>query len=219
MFKNNFLEGPELAPLSGNAKQLIILMHGLGSNGSDLIELAPIMQTMLPDAHFISPNGVEPYDMAPFGYQWSSLQDRTPEILYAELERVRPRIRNYIISKLDQFKLLPQNLALVGFSQGTFTALHVALRLEEEIGCIVGFSGGVIAPEMLGREILSKPPICLVHGVEDDVVDISLMYSTETLLKELGVPVQSHTIPNLQHSIDSNALTIAINFIKDNLKS
>jgi phospholipase/carboxylesterase len=219
MYKGNFLNGPELTALSGNTRQLIIFMHGLGSDGTDLIELAPIMQAVLPDAHFISPNAVEPYDMAPFGYQWFSVQDRTPEILYAELERIRPRVTDFIINKLDHFRLLPQNLALVGFSQGTMTAMHMALRLEEQIGCIVGFSGALIAPKMLNRDIKSKPPICLIHGVEDEVVDISQMYNAEAELKEQALDVETLTIPNLNHSIDSTGLTKAINFLKDHLKS
>jgi phospholipase/carboxylesterase len=219
MYKGSFLNGPELSALSGHTKQLIIFMHGLGSDGTDLIELAPIMQGVLPDAHFISPNATEPYDMAPFGYQWFSVQDRSPEILYAELERVRPRVTDFILSKLEHFNLLPQNLALVGFSQGTMTALHMALRLKEQIGCIIGFSGALIAPHMLGQDLKSKPPICLIHGVDDEVVDVSMMYHAEEALKEQAVHVETLTVPNLNHSIDSTGLTKAINFLKNHLKS
>ncbi len=219
MYKGNFLNGPEVPALSGNTKQLIIFMHGLGSDGTDLIALAPIMQAVLPDAHFISPNAVEPYDMAPFGYQWFSVQDRNPDMLYAELERIRPKVTSFILEKLDHFKLLPQNLALVGFSQGTMTALHMALRFDETIGCIVGFSGALIAPHMLKMDIKSSPPICLIHGVEDEVVDLNLMYHAEESFKEFNFNYQVHAIADLNHSIDNNGLTIAINFLKDNLKA
>ena len=76
MLSEEIVDYPEIKPLSGKADKLLVLLHGVGSDGHDLIGLVPFIQEALPHHHFISPHGVEPYDMAPFGRQWFSLKDR-----------------------------------------------------------------------------------------------------------------------------------------------
>ena len=71
------LDGPRLPPAAGGAaQQLIVLFHGVGADGQDLIGLAPYIAQALPHAAFVAPNGPFPYDMAPYGRQWFSLMDR-----------------------------------------------------------------------------------------------------------------------------------------------
>ncbi len=64
---------------------MVILLHGLGSNGQDLISLAPLWAQRIPDAVFVSPDAPFTCDMVPPGYpnayQWFSLQDRDPRIV------------------------------------------------------------------------------------------------------------------------------------------
>ena len=74
------LEGPSLDPSSGGPpRHLVILLHGVGADGNDLIGLAPHFAQSLPDALFVSPNAPFAYDMAPFGRQWFSIRDFSPE--------------------------------------------------------------------------------------------------------------------------------------------
>ena len=73
------LNGPRLPPRSGGpARQLVALLHGVGADGADLIGFAPALAETLPDAAFVAPDAPYPCDMAPFGRQWFSLQDRSP---------------------------------------------------------------------------------------------------------------------------------------------
>lgn len=214
MYDQGFLEGPEIPAMSGNTKKLVIFLHGYGSNGDDLISLAPFFQSVLPDAHFISPNGIEYCEMTAFGYQWFSLYDRSSSVLYKEAEKMRPLLDEFINNKLAQFGLEDKDLILIGFSQGTMTALHTALRRPKQIAGIIGFSGRLIAPEKLKHDLKVKPPICLIHGTADDVVDISAMYEAADLLQELDFDIEYHEIENLRHSIDDRALKFAVDFIK-----
>ncbi len=70
------LSGPSAPPKTGGApKQLIVLLHGVGADGNDLISIAPFYQSVLPHAHIVSPNAPFPFDMAPFGYMWFSIGD------------------------------------------------------------------------------------------------------------------------------------------------
>ena len=79
------LDGPTLSPVNGGQpKQLVILLHGVGSDGDDLIGLAPYFQKVAPGALFISPHAPYTFDMAPPGFeggghQWFSLQDMSAE--------------------------------------------------------------------------------------------------------------------------------------------
>src|SRR5207237_5734217 len=74
------LTGPSRPPLSGGkSSRLVILLHGLGADGNDLIGLQQYWGRLVPDAEFISPNAPFPCDMAPYGYEWSELHERTPQ--------------------------------------------------------------------------------------------------------------------------------------------
>ena len=63
-----------MVPASGEpARSLVILLHGYGSNGDDLIGLAPHWRGALPETAFVSPNAPERCPGAPGGYQWWAL--------------------------------------------------------------------------------------------------------------------------------------------------
>ena len=75
------LSGPTQPPAAGGKpKQLVVLLHGYGSNGEDLIGLAPFFAQALPEAEFLSPNAPFPCELSPFGFQWFGLEDRSPEM-------------------------------------------------------------------------------------------------------------------------------------------
>ncbi len=208
------LDGPRSGPASGGAaKQLIVLLHGLGADGNDLISLAPIMGQLLPDAAFVSPHAPYPCDMAPFGRQWFSLQERSPEAMYAGAERARQSLIAFLDQELARHELKPRQLALVGFSQGTMMSLHTALRMREPVAAIVGYSGLLIAPERLTDEIAVRPPVLLVHGSADEVVPALSMPAAELALTELSVPVKSLLCTGLGHSIDEEGLRAGLSFL------
>ncbi|MGH6935664.1 MAG: alpha/beta hydrolase, partial [Methylocella sp.] len=80
------LDGPGFAPLAGGkATSLVVLLHGIGANGNDLLFLAQAWRKLLPKAEFIAPNAPLPFDHAPEARQWFSLQDRSPDKLLAGL--------------------------------------------------------------------------------------------------------------------------------------
>ena len=85
------LSGPCMPPRAGDpARQLVVLLHGVGANGDDLIGLAPALAAALPGAAFIAPNAPESYDITPFGHQWFSLRDRRPEALLLGVQAAAP---------------------------------------------------------------------------------------------------------------------------------
>jgi phospholipase/carboxylesterase len=201
------LTGPRLAPASGRApKALIVLLHGVGADGQDLIGLAPYWAPHLPEAEFLAPDGPEPCDMAPFGRQWFSLQDRTPAVMEAGLQATAPILNAFLDRALAERGLTDSDLALVGFSQGTMTALYTALRRPRPCAALVGYSGALLAAGSLARHIRSRPPVLLVHGEDDPVVPFAAMAAAETALQDAGVMVETLARPGLGHSIDPEGL-------------
>src|SRR5215212_6641567 len=123
------LSGPSRPPLAGGRpRKLVILLHGLGADGNDLIGLQQYWGRLLPDAEFISPNAPFPCDMAPYGYQWFSVQDRTPTAVLAGVRAAAPSLDAFIDEELQKRDLTASDAVLVGFSQGTMMSLFVGLR-------------------------------------------------------------------------------------------
>lgn len=209
------LTGPEAEPLSGNpARQLVVLLHGVGADGSDLAELIPFMAPALPDAAFIAPDGPQPCDLAPFGRQWFSLADRSAPALAAGVREAATVLDAFLDQQLARFGLTEAELALVGFSQGTMTALQVAPRRQRAAAAVIGFSGAVIAPETLAAELHARPRVLLVHGDTDDVVNPACLPQAEQALSAVGLPVLAEVRPGLGHSIDGPGLGLAVAFLR-----
>ena len=209
------LSGPELPPKSGGTpKQLVILLHGVGADGADLIGLAPEFSNILPDAHFISPTAPFNCDMSPFGYQWFSLHVWTPEALSEGAREAAPILNHYIDKMLQRFGLGDDKLAIVGFSQGTMMALQIAVRRPQPCAGVLGYSGALLDAEPFEEEVISRPPICLVHGVLDAVVPFIALENSAAGLREVGVDVETHDRPLLGHMIDPEGISIGKNFLK-----
>ncbi len=209
------LSGPSAAPAGGGpVRQLVVLLHGVGTDGSDLIALAPVLGPHLPDAAFVAPDAPQPYDMAPFGRQWFSLQDRSTPALAAGVRATAPLLDAFLDRELATRGLDDSALALVGFSQGTMMALHVAYRRPRASAGVVGFSGALVEPEALAGELRARPRTLLVHGAEDEVVNPACLPAAERALAAAGVPVLSDLRPGLGHSIDGAGASLALAFLR-----
>ena len=208
------LIGPEFGPAGGGEiAQLVILCHGLGANGNDLIGLAPYYAQVLPNAKFISPNAPFPCDMAPFGYQWFSLQERTEEAMLEGAQLAKPILDNFIDQQLAKYNLAEEHLALIGFSQGTMLSLFTALRRNIPVAGVVGYSGRLIGKELIAYQIRCRPPLVLINGDQDDLVPIESQPIAVDALKALGVKIKGHIRPGLGHSIDDVGIQIAQEFL------
>lgn len=215
MRKEAILSGPEQPTLSGEkAKQLVVLLHGLGANGEDLISLADMFARDLPDAHFIAPDAPFPCDMAPFGYQWFSLLNRDEASILSGIRQVLPILQAFLNAQLERFQLEMAQLMLIGFSQGTMLSLHTALRGKTPMAGVLGYSGALIGESVLLAEIQSRPPVCLVHGTFDSVVPFAAMGKAEEVLVSAGVPVESHARPGIGHGIDPQGIDIGRRFLQ-----
>lgn len=209
------LDGPSLAPASGGApKQLVILLHGYGSNGNDLISLAPFWHQAVPDALFLAPNAPEQIPGMAGAYQWWDLSTRDRASRAAGAMRAGPVLDAYIDQQLERYGLTEDELVLVGFSQGTMMALHVGPRRERRIAGIVGYSGMLADVGSLSQDPHTKPPVLLIHGSADATISIASYHEAKKELERLGFDVSGHVSAGLGHSVDMAGLELGKEFVR-----
>jgi len=208
------LDGPRWGPKQGGApRQLVVLCHGVGADGHDLIDLAPFWGRTLLHAAFVAPDGPEPYDQAPMGRQWYSIIDRTPAVLAAGVAVAAAALDRFIDAELARLALPADAYALMGFSQGAMTALHAGLRRPVPPRAILAFSGRLLVPE-LPRSPAPRPPVLLVHGEADQVVPPEGSRAAERILLQAGLSVESQFSPGLGHGIDEAGLSRGARFLQ-----
>jgi len=206
------LDGPRLPPLSGNVHQLVILLHGYGSNGADLISLAPAWRAALPDAAFTAPNAPENSPGFSGTYQWWALTGFDRSELSAGAARAGPTLDAFLDAELARHGLSEDRLLLVGFSQGTMMALQVGLRRERPLAGIIGYSGALADGGALSSEIRSRLPVLLVHGDADSMVPIQSMYRARETLVALDMDVETHVSKGFGHSVDPAGVEAGVRF-------
>ncbi len=209
------LDGPRLSPASGNrARSIVVLLHGYGFSGDDLISLAPLIQPALPDAAFVAPNAPARLARMAQGYQWWPIQTFSAPERKAGVLAAASGIDDFLDAELEAAGLADDRLLLVGFSQGTMMALHVGLRRSKRLAGVIGFSGMLVAPELLSSEVRSRPPVLLVHGTADDVVPFRSLASAEAALRAASVPVETHVSQGIGHTVGPDGLSAAAQFAK-----
>jgi phospholipase/carboxylesterase len=208
------LDGPRWPAASGRARHLVVLCHGVGADGNDLIDLGPHWSATLPDAAFVAPHGPEPYDMGFTGRQWFAIGDRDPAHMEAGVRVAAEVLGRFIAGELEAAALPAEAYALVGFSQGAMTALYAGLRLPAAPRGILSYSGALIAPDRLPAERAHRLPVLLVHGEADEVVPASRSRDAQAALQYAGVPVETLFCPRLGHGIDDAGLSLGGLFLQ-----
>jgi len=218
------LKGPSLMPTSNQpVTSVVVLLHGFGVNGENLMGLARLFAPVMPHTAFYSPNGPHPLENNPGAYQWLA-----PEILNARrapanrnrFRDFRPgteagakTVNRFLDQVLEHHALEPSRLALLGFSQGTMMSLHVGVRRERQIAGILGYSGSMSGADHLPGDIKSHPPVMLIVGESDSGVPVEAVTNTAKALTLVGVHCETHVIPGLGHSIGGQGPQLGVDFL------
>ena len=206
-------------PQSGDTRSAVVFLHGYGANGADLLGLADPLADHLPDTLFIAPDAPENCAGSPFGYQWfpipwidGSSEEESSRGMHQAIEDLNAFLDALMVDE----DLLPEQVCLFGFSQGTMMSLHVAPRREDPVAGIVAFSGRLLEPELLADEVQSRMPILLVHGDQDDVVPVQSLPQAAEALQNAGFSdVYAHVMKGTAHGIAPDGLSVALAFIRD----
>ena len=204
------LSGPRLPPARGAATHLVVLCHGYGADGNDLIGLAPMWQRLLLTVAFVAPNAPEPCG-AGMGYQWFPISRIDPAEMARGVEGAAAGLENFLEAELQRLNLTGDKLALVGFSQGTMMALHVGLKRAAKPAAIVGYSG--LLADRKPDAGPDAPPILLIHGDADPMIPVGALFASAATLGGAGAAVQWHISPGVGHSIDEVGLSLGGEFL------
>jgi phospholipase/carboxylesterase len=204
-----------LDPRSGGApKSLLVLLHGRGANGEDLLPLAHNFADLMPTTVFHLPNApiaLNGLPLMPQTFEWFNLTGSGAP--GNELLNAQHILNDYLDRLLSGYALDGSRCVLLGFSQGTMIALHAGLLRLTQLGGIIGFSGAFISTENLRLGLFTKPPVALIHGDMDPIVPFHASENAAGFLAELDIPTELHVLPGLGHSIDHRGIKIAIQFM------
>lgn len=208
------LSGPMLPPKSGGAaKQLMVLLHGYGADGADLLGLGYQWRDLFPDMLFVAPNAPFPCGRNPSGFEWFPLEDDRIAGRIAGVAAARPVVVNFLMDLWTQTGLTARDTILCGFSQGTMMALNVGTSLDQKLRAVVAFSGAFVPPEGFGGERFAKPPIALIHGDVDQVLPAQLSGDAHRDLLGAGFDAVLHISPGSGHGIAPDGLDFATSFL------
>jgi phospholipase/carboxylesterase len=208
------------APLSGKTGSVVVLLHGYGADGTDLLGLADPLAPHMPDTLFVAPDAPERCTNNAFGFQWFPIPwlDGSSEEAASASRRVSAvKLDDFLDEVLEDAGLPSSRMVLLGFSQGTMMSLHVAPRRAEPVAGIVGFSGRLLEPARLAEEAVSRPPVLLVHGDADDIVPIAALSETGDALTRAGFETYAHVMKGTAHGIAPDGLSVALSFMRDKL--
>ena len=200
----------------GSARHMVVLLHGYGADGSDLIGLAGALGPHLPNTVFTAPDAPEPCRGNPGGRQWFAIpwmdgaSEATAE---AGLLASAADLDAWLGATLEAEGLTPADTILAGFSQGAMMALHLGVRRAPAVAGICAIAGRLLAPERLEAEAVVKPPVMLIHGDQDPVVPFASLSLAANALKAGGFDVARHVMRGTGHGIAPDGLGAAIGFI------
>ena len=215
------LNAQRRAPISGETRSVVVFLHGYGANGADLLGLADPLGEHLPDTLFVAPDAPETCAGAPMGFQWFPIpwiDNSSEEESMRGMAQSIDDLNAFLDALMVDEDVLPEQVALFGFSQGTMMSLHVAPRREDPVAGVVGFSGRLLSPDSLAEDAISRPPVLLVHGDADDVVPPQALPEAVEALQQAGwKDVYAHVMKGTAHGIDPDGLGVALAFLRDKL--
>jgi phospholipase/carboxylesterase len=209
------------APLSGEIRSVVVFLHGYGANGADLLGLADPLAEHLPDTMFVAPDAPEQVAGMPNGYQWFPIpwiDGSSEEESERGMAQAVEDLNAFLDALMVDIDVMPEQVVLLGFSQGAMMSLHVAPRREDEVAGVVAISGRLLSPEALADEVISRPPVLLIHGDLDDVVPPESLPAAAQALQDAGwTDVYAHIMKGTGHGIAPDGLSVAMAFMRDKL--
>ena len=196
----------------------IILLHGYGGDGNDISMLTLNWRRFLPNTIFFCPDGHQKCAINPNGFQWFDLSKDEPKYILEEATKAEKILCKFIEEIKAQYNLENSQICISGFSQGCMMAINIGLTSNESFNCIVGFSGKILDKNDLLKRKKSKTKVLLLHGNIDEVVPSTSLLEAKDFLIRNHVEVETKMIENCGHHISVEASSLALKFIKKNLK-
>jgi phospholipase/carboxylesterase len=210
---------PKKLYMQGSQKpdSIVLMLHGYGANGEDLISIADVWGPSLPNTLFISPNALEVCEENPFGFQWFSLRDRSHKAMLAGLRDASKEVVDLVYQVCTTYDVPLERVVLMGFSQGAMLSLYTTCYVLPGLAGVLAYSGAFFQDE--DAPLLTPAPIQLIHGEEDLAVPMEGSKQAHQHLSSRGHPVDLQLLSYLEHGIDTRGLKIGQEFLDKMLVS
>jgi predicted esterase len=182
------------------ASAAMIMVHGRGASARDILTIAAEVAT--PGFAFLAPEAaggawypnrfMEPIES---NQPWL---DSALELLKTILARVGETIR-------------PEQVILLGFSQGACLTLEFAARHARRYGGLIGLSGGLIGPDGTPRDYpdsLAGTPVFLGCSDVDPHIPAGRVRDSAAVLEKLGGVVRVELYEGLGHEVNQDELDV-----------
>tara|TARA_Y100000590_G_scaffold62093_1_gene66373 strand:- start:12 stop:689 length:678 start_codon:yes stop_codon:yes gene_type:complete len=223
MRENQDLDGPSIINnINKKINKIVIMLHGYGSNGNDLIQIAKIIENSLDKTSFFAPdapyksknfNGYMWFEVYPNGIPFSDATDEQKSQIMKDFHNSCALIKNFIYKVSKKYNVELNRIFLLGFSQGSMMSLEVGTSLKESIGGIISLSGRIWGKNF-NNIIRKKCPILIVHGSQDQIIKPFRYEETYDILNKSNFKIEKKLINNMGHNINDEVINILTNFIK-----
>lgn len=189
---------------------LVIVLHGRGADANDLADLAPEIDG---GYRFVFPNAprrFEPYPGMAFGYTWFDGLPPDP----ASIAASRALVLELIDALVAKYPTPPGKIILSGFSQGGMMSLDCGYRTGQKLAGIVVMSGALYEGDL--PPIRPEPPVLIVHGTADEMINVNMARRARRVLEEKGADLDYHEFP-MGHHVTGESLDVVRDFIDKRL--
>lgn len=194
----------------GNANVLAIFLHGVGSSAAEMMPFAGQIQARVPGLKTRVLDAPDPCDIAPQGRQWFSVQGVTETNRMSRVERSLPSLSQVIADEATSSGVPLDRVVLIGFSQGTIMALHLAAA-GFGICAVIGLSGRLAQPV---QPVARWPHVHLVHGSGDSVIPLSAAEQSLAWLQDAGCAAELTVIQGQGHGISATTVECCLAQLK-----
>lgn len=194
----------------------VVALHGWGANAHDLLGLAPMLHGGR--ALVLCPQG--PHALAigggMYGYGWFPLVPGTPPDTEAFF-RGADALRGFLDMAAERYPIDPAKLVVAGFSQGGTMALELALHDPRRFSGVAGLSTWL--PEPLADHYPARPeheglPVLVVHGTQDDRIDVERARESRERLRSYGCAITYREF-EMGHEIRPEALRVIVRWLDE----
>jgi predicted esterase len=189
-------------PSPKDARLAAILLHGRGASADDILGLADHFSAS--DIAYLAPQAARstwyPYSfLAP-------LQQNEPWLGSAL------RLIAGLAEELEQDGIPPEQLAVIGFSQGACLALEFAARHARRYAAAIAFTGGLIGPPGAPRDYagdFAGTPVFIGSSDVDPHVPLERIRESSAVFRRMGASVDERIYPGMGHTINADELAAA----------
>lgn len=194
-------------PAPAKARLGAILLHGRGASAEDILGIAH--ELAIPDIAYLAPQAAG-HSWYPYSFL-SPIPQNEPGLSSALL------VIEGLIAHLGEQGLPPEQVVLMGFSQGACLTLEFAARHARRYAAIAAFSGGVIGPPGTARDYpgsFAGTPAFLGCSDIDAHIPVERVRESAEVYRRMGAAVDERIYPGMGHTINADELAAVRDLLK-----